>query len=237
MKWIMVLLLLVVVGVCAVAYKDIAIQYADDYGISQMLGIDLSALGFGAQPAQNNATPNVPNAQNVQGEVVVEQQMQYNRKTSCESGNVNDCLLYAAEQLEKQKPLDAIKVLIKPCEMQHNQSCAIIANIYDDMSKKYNDKSVNYYKTACDNGGLDGCYGLGVKYFRGESVKQNFKESFSLFKKVCDGGKVEGCNNLAVMYNNANGIKRDTKLAREMFKKACDSGYKPSCDNLAKMKG
>lgn len=235
MKLIMGLLLVVVIGVCAVAYKDIAMQYADEYGISEMIGVDLAEL-FGSKKAQDNVAQNVPNAQNAQGEATAPQ-MQYNRKASCDSGNVNDCLLFAAEQLEKSKPLEAIKALIKPCESKHNQSCAIIANIYDDMSKKYNDKSVNYYKTACDNGGLDGCYGLGVKYFRGESVKQDFKESFTLFKKVCDGGKVEGCNNLAVMYNNASGTKRDVKLAREMFKKACDSGYKPSCNNLSKMKG
>lgn len=224
MKFLIALLLLVALGVGGFLYKDTIIKYANDFGIPQMLGIDLAALGLVAnevavpQPAQQTA-PAQPSL-----------------KSSCDSGNVDDCLKFADEQIKANKPIQASNALIKPCESKNNKSCEMLANIYNDLAKKYSNDSIKYYKQSCDNGGLDGCYGLGVKYFRGEVVKQDFKQSFALFQKVCDGGKVEGCNNLAVMYNNANGVKKNIKLARQLFKKACDSGYKPSCENLAKSK-
>lgn len=228
MKWLIALLLVVALGVCGFLYKDTLIKYANDFGIPQMLGIDLVALGLSAPSTSQN------------DEIVISQTQQAptqpNLKSSCDGGNVNDCLKFADDQIKANKSLDAVQVLIKPCESKNNKSCETIANIYNDLAKKYSDDSISYYKRSCDNGGLDGCYGLGVKYFRGEVVKQDFKQSFALFKKVCDGGKVEGCNNLAVMYNNANGVKKNIKLARQLFKKACDSGYKPSCANLTKTK-
>ncbi len=230
MKFLIALLLLVALGVGGFLYKDKLIQYANDFGIPQMLGIDLAALGLSAPSAPQNDEIVIPQAAQQTAPA------QPSLKSSCEGGNVNDCLKFADEQIKANKPLEAANALVKPCEAKNNKSCETIANIYNDLAKKYSDDSINYYKRSCDNGGLDGCYGLGVKYFRGEVVKQDFKQSFALFKKVCDGGKVEGCNNLAVMYNNANGVKKNIKLARQLFKKACDSGYKPSCANLTKTK-
>lgn len=229
MKWLIVLLLFVTIGVGGYLYKDMLIQYAEDFGIPQMIGIDLRALiGGGTQSEVQSEAIEVPQMQ--------QDSTQPSLKTNCESGIFEDCIKIANEQIQANKPLEAVKILTTSCEVKHNESCTMIANIYNDLAKKYSDDSISYYKRACDNGGLDGCYGLGVKYFRGEVVKQDFKQSFALFKKVCDGGKVEGCNNLAVMYNNANGVKKNIKLARQLFKKACDSGYKPSCANLTKTK-
>ena len=227
MKWIIVLLLLVAMGVGGFLYKDVLIKYAVDFGIPQMLGIDLSAT-LGATNAQNDEII-VPQPQVAQAPAVP------NTRTKCDGGSLEDCANIANELLNANKPVDAVKTLLSLCEAKNNRACELIANIYNTTLK---DTTMNlaYNTRSCDNGGLDGCYNLGVKYFRGEGVKQDFKRSFALFKKVCDGGKVEGCNNLAVMYNNANGVKKNVKLARTMFKKACDSGYKPSCENLTKTK-
>ena len=230
MKWLIVLLLFVAMGVGGFLYKDMLIKYANDFGIPQMLGIDLSAFGGGAQ-AQNDEIimPQIPQSIESQAPAVP------NVSANCDNGSLEDCAKIANEQLNANKPIDAIKTLLALCEAKNNKACELIANIYNTAIK---DTTMNlaYNTRSCDNGGLDGCYNLGVKYFRGEGVRQDFKRSFALFKKVCDGGKVEGCNNLAVMYNNANGVKKNVKLARTMFKKACDSGYKPSCENLTKTK-
>lgn len=231
MKWLIVLLLLVAIGVGGFLYKDVLIKYANDFGIPQMLGIDLNVFMDGNQ------------TQNADNEIVIPQQQQIveqapaipNIRANCDKGSVDDCIKVANEQITANKPIDAVKTLLALCEAKNNKACESIANIYNTALKDTT-MFLAYNTRSCDNGGLDGCYNLGIKYFRGEGVKQDYKQSFTFFKKVCDGGKVEGCNNLAVMYNNANGVKKNVKLARTMFKKACDGGYKPSCENLSKTK-
>ena len=46
---------------------------------------------------------------------------------------------------------------------------------------------------------------LGVAYFYGEDVKQNYRKAFKWYKKSADLGQPNGKNNLAVMYKNGYG--------------------------------
>lgn len=163
------------------------------------------------------------------------QQVAQAPQNTCDANNISECIKKANELVEANKPIDAIKSLFTFCENKIAESCEAIAEIYGT-SLKDSTMSLAYNKRACDFGGLGGCYALGVKYYRGDGIPRDVKQSFTLFKKACDGGKIEGCNNLAVIYNNDDVIKQDKKLATSLFKKACDSGYKPSCDNLAKIK-
>lgn len=147
----------------------------------------------------------------------------------------NECVESANKFLADKKYDEAIGDLLPFCEQQNAKACEMVAKIYGE-HKNDSAKNLSYNQMACDFGGMDGCYALGVKYYRGDGISRDVKQSFALFKKVCDGGKMDGCNNLAVIYNNADGVKRDIKLAKTLFKKACDSGYKPSCENLKKIK-
>lgn len=170
----------------------------------------------------------------VQNDEILPQPAQMPQSTGKTCGSdIDECIKVADALVAENKHIDAISLLLKFCEDKNAKSCEKIAEIY--ASLKDSTMSLAYNKKACDFGGLGGCYALGVKYYRGDGVKRDVKESFALFKKACDGGKIEGCNNLAVIYNNADGVKRDVNLAKSLFKKACDSGYKPSCDNLAKI--
>lgn len=181
----------------------------------------LQMFGLGPTPEQNEEIELPP--------------LQPQAETPKACDNFNECVESANKFLADKKYDEAVGVLLPFCEQKNAKACEMVADVYGNYIKD-SAKSLSYNQMACDFGGLDGCYALGVKYYRGDGISRDTKQSFALFKKVCDGGKMQGCNNLAVIYNNGDGTKRDVKKARELFKKACDSGYKPSCENLKKIK-
>ncbi|MDO8455275.1 MAG: SEL1-like repeat protein, partial [Sulfurimonas sp.] len=40
-----------------------------------------------------------------------------------------------------------------------------------------------------------GCYNLGLMYYNGQGVKQNYFMTVELFKQACAYGDVQGCKN------------------------------------------
>ncbi|MGX2982716.1 tetratricopeptide repeat protein [Helicobacter sp. 23-1045] len=255
-KIIYMVVLVVVLGVTGFLYKDSLLSLVGFGGGSQIvedLEMPLPQAPQGAESADftPNAVDSAPSETCAIDECGADSATQTLAPSANKGGQGADS---AKNPLEKKSPvkdstkeakkpkkspkqaIDAIKSLLEPCQNKDAKSCANIAEIYGDDLGDYA-LGVAFAKKACDLKSLDGCYVLGVKYYRGDGVKRDVKQSFSLFKQVCDGGKMQGCNNLGVIYNNdEGGIKRDKKKAQALFKKACDSGYKPSCENLAKIK-
>ena len=55
-------------------------------------------------------------------------------------------------------------------------------------------KAAQLYQKACDGGGAEGCYNLGVCYEDGQGVKQNFSTAKQYYGKACDLGLQLGCD-------------------------------------------
>jgi len=88
---------------------------------------------------------------------------------------------------------------------------------------------------ACDLGDAKGCYKLGLKFAKGESVPKDDAKAVSLLQKACDGGDVMGCNDLGFMYGSGRGVPKDDAKAVQFYQKACDGGHSQSCHNLGVM--
>lgn len=235
-KVIYAVILLVILGVAGFLYKDDLLALAgfggggEEIEMIDVPEVNPPALTQSAESSVDSAN----NAQDSAGQDSASETQQAQTQSPQEKAPAQAQPQPKAKKSPKQA-LDAIKTLLEPCQNKDAKSCAQIAEIYgDDLEDSA--LSVAFGKKACDFGSIDGCYQMGVKYYNGNGVARDVKQSFALFKKVCDGGKIEGCNNLGVLYNNGEGTKQDIQKARQLFKKACDSGYKPSCENLKKIK-
>ena len=81
----------------------------------------------------------------------------------------------------------------------------------------------------CNNGDTGSCVDLGILYFNGDSVKQDYKKASELYNKACEMGNASGCHNLGLLYFNGDGVKQDYNKAMEFFGKACDLGHQKGC--------
>ena len=63
----------------------------------------------------------------------------------------------------------------------------------------------------CNNGDTGSCVDLGILYFNGDSVKQDYKKANELFSKACEMRNASGCYNLGLLYYNGVGVKQDYK--------------------------
>jgi hypothetical protein len=97
--------------------------------------------------------------------------------------------------------------------------------------------AVEIWKIACDNGNVRACNILGMKYFDGEIVDQDFEVAASFFQKGCDAGPPShetACGNLGTLYARGKGVPQNDKKAVNLFEKGCESNNGWSCYNLAK---
>ncbi|WP_440455062.1 tetratricopeptide repeat protein [Psychrobacter sp. ASPA161_9] len=66
-------------------------------------------------------------------------------------------------------------------------------------------------------------YELGLAYYEGDSVPQDYEKAFNLFKKSADQEYVEAQFNLGVMYENGVGVNQDYKKAMQSYLSAADN--------------
>jgi uncharacterized protein len=98
-----------------------------------------------------------------------------------------------------------------------------------------NEQAIEIFKQACENGASSGCYNLGLMYYNGTNVEQEYFKAAEAFSKACDGGHVNACYNLGYMYQNGFGVRLDSKKALSLYEKTCDAGLGASCYNIANM--
>ena len=94
-------------------------------------------------------------------------------------------------------------------------------------------KAFKHFKIACDNGEYRGCGIVGILYYNGQGVEQNYTEASKYYKLACDNGEYKGCGNLGVLYENGQGVKQSYSTAKEYYGKACDLGDQQGCDAFA----
>ena len=87
----------------------------------------------------------------------------------------------------------------------------------------------------CNNGDAGSCVDLGILYYDGDDVKQNYNKAMEFFGKACEMGDARGCYNLGLLYYNGVGVKQDYKKASELYNKACEMGEALGCNNLGKL--
>lgn len=81
---------------------------------------------------------------------------------------------------------------------------------------------VNYQevKSAAENGDIESMNTLGVIYFSGELVSQDYAKAKYWFEKAADNGVAYAMNNLGYMYKEGVGVTKDVTIAFQWYEKA-----------------
>lgn len=86
-----------------------------------------------------------------------------------------------------------------------------------------------------EKGDPEAQFELGLIYYNGQNVKQNYEQAIYWLKKAAENGIVEAQHNLGVIYYNGWGTKQDYEQAFYWFKKAAEQNYAISQDSLGIM--
>ena len=104
------------------------------------------------------------------------------------------------------------------------------------MHSKSQGVNQNGMEEICNSDNI-GCTGVGLMYYEGKEVKQDYSKAFKYLKKSCDKKTSIGCRIIGNMYVNGKGVKQNFGKATEFYKKACNYGDKGACENFNLING
>jgi predicted aspartyl protease len=99
-------------------------------------------------------------------------------------------------------------------------------------------QAIVWYRKAADQGnGLANVAQdvLGVMYFNGQGVPQDYAQAVAWWRKAADQGNATAQFSLGAMYVNGHGVAQDYAQALIWFRKAADQGNAEAQDNLGWM--
>ena len=95
-------------------------------------------------------------------------------------------------------------------------------------------------ETLANKGDADAQLKLGLKYYFGKGVEQNYKKAFEYFTKSAEGGYAWGWYNLGTMYEHYRGegaVYSDSEKAIECYTKAAELGIVDAMLKLGELYG
>jgi len=99
---------------------------------------------------------------------------------------------------------------------------------YDEAIALYGEenyaKAIPMLEALANEGYETARYDLGVSYYNGTGVPQDFNKAVKLWQEGADKGIEAAQTNLAACYLNGQGVKQDYDKAVELFRKAADKG-------------
>ena len=70
---------------------------------------------------------------------------------------------------------------------------------FEELKKGNVLEAANIFQNACNAGASSGCYNLGLMYYKGKEIAQNYPKAAEHFTKACDDGHNTACYTLAYM--------------------------------------
>ena len=93
-------------------------------------------------------------------------------------------------------------------------------------------EAFKWFKAAAEQGNPIAQFKLGICYYNGKGVKQDYKEAFRLFKAAAEQGDAKAQYNLGICYYYGEGTKQDYNEAFRWFKAAAEQGHADAQYNL-----
>ncbi len=87
--------------------------------------------------------------------------------------------------------------------------------------------------TNATDGDVVAQYNLGMKYARGDGVKQDYAVAAKWLEMAANKGDMDAQAALGVMYQRGQGVQQDNNIAAGLYKRAAAQGDKQSQYNLA----
>ena len=114
---------------------------------------------------------------------------------------------------------------------------AAVNDGFEQYKKGNNEQAIEIFKKACNEGASSGCYNLGLLYYNGTEVEQEYFKAAEAFSKACDDGHTKACYNLGIMYVEGKDLRKNNIKALELFTKACGMNLKEACKAYDDLKG
>jgi len=91
------------------------------------------------------------------------------------------------------------------------------------------------FQAFADRGNATSMINLGVLYYNGQGVAQDYLKAREWFEKAADKGDGNAMYNLGLLYAKGQGMAQDYAKAREWYKKAADKGDAYAMTNLGRL--
>jgi TPR repeat protein len=91
------------------------------------------------------------------------------------------------------------------------------------------------FRVRADQGDAEAQFKLGVLYYQGKGVPQNYSEALRWYQKSADQGYAKAQYNLSDLYYQGKGVQQDYSEAVRWSRKAADQGYARAQAGLASM--
>ena len=102
-------------------------------------------------------------------------------------------------------------------------------------AQKREDSSSLHYLKAAELGSLKSQNEIGVRYYEGKGVAQDFGESIKWYKLAAEQEYMYSQANLGWCYLRGEGVPKDNAIAFEWYEKAAEKGYPVSQYHAGKM--
>ena len=109
---------------------------------------------------------------------------------------------------------------------------AVLKKGSNETSPSDGDTSVATYIDKANKGEAWAQNNLGVCYYTGNGVKQDFNEAAKWYRKSAEQGHVHAQYNLGLCYEFGLGVYEDLKEAKKWYKKAADNGHEKARERL-----
>ena len=107
----------------------------------------------------------------------------------------------------------------------------IISN-NEPLGTSIDENSFEYVKSEAEKGDVDAMNSLGVMYYHGEGVSQDYAQAKQWYEKAAEYGNANAMNNLGVMYYHGEGVSQDYDQAKQWYEKAAENGNTDSMYTL-----
>ena len=88
-------------------------------------------------------------------------------------------------------------------------------------SKKVINQTKLLIEVLAEQGDVDAQFKLGVKYYYGQGVPQDYAQAAKWFRKAADQGHVEARCVLGMCYELGQGVEQDQQEAKRFYQLAC----------------
>lgn len=125
-----------------------------------------------------------------------------------------------------QRLIDNGLASVKQCD---TSTCYVVGFVYFQAGNYQ--QAFQYVSKACNQFNEYICFIVGLLYYDGKGVRQDFIKARTYYEKACKTNHAGACNNLGFLYGNGKGVKQNLSVAKKYYGKACDLGEQMGCDN------
>ena len=157
--------------------------------------------------------------------------------TLCSAGDQRGCYgmatLYETGRGVGQDLDTATTLYEQACKNDYAKSCSQLGSLLINNPILSDPESgMSYVKKGCEAGDSKGCVELGVLYYDGKVIKQDFNKAKKIFQDTCAEKIGFGCYKLGMMYDKGDGFDVDAKKALSLFREGCDYLDGSSCGRI-----